>query len=91
MGTLPTGDFDWGGVRIATALRRSVPWLPWRYTAAHYRAAVARMGEAPELTGAPASTPWDAALAVALAEGGVRVEEEAVLDDLLSDLARRDL
>jgi tellurite resistance protein len=49
------------------------------------------MGEAPELTGAPASTPWDAALAVALAEGGVRVEEEAVLDDLLSDLARRDL
>jgi uncharacterized protein (TIGR02679 family) len=28
------GDFDWGGVRIATALGRSVTWQPWRYTAA---------------------------------------------------------
>jgi uncharacterized protein (TIGR02679 family) len=80
------GDFDWGGVRIAMALRRSVPWRPWRYTAAHYRAAAAKMAEAPELTGSPAATPWDPALAVALAERGVRVEEEAVLDDLLSDL-----
>jgi uncharacterized protein (TIGR02679 family) len=80
------GDFDWGGVRIATALLRSVPWRPWRYTAAHYRAAVAGVAEASELTGPPAATPWDAALAVALAEHGVRVEEEAVLDDLLLDL-----
>ncbi|MFF3333603.1 TIGR02679 family protein [Streptomyces sp. NPDC002888] len=83
------GDFDWGGVRIATALRRSVPWLPWRYTAADYRAAAARVAEAPVLTGSPAETPWDPALAVALAERGVRVEEEAVLDDLLADLEPR--
>ncbi|WP_405864099.1 TIGR02679 family protein [Streptomyces sp. NBC_01515] len=80
------GDFDWGGARIAVTLRRSVPWRPWRYTAAHYRAAAAEMAEAPELTGSPAATPWDPDLAVALAERGVRVEEEAVLDDLLSDL-----
>lgn len=89
-GLLYHGDFDWGGVRIATALRRSVPWLPWRYTAAHYRAAAARVGEAaPDLTGSPAATPWDPALAVALAERGVRVEEEAVLGELLSDLERQ--
>ncbi|MFJ2889155.1 DUF2399 domain-containing protein [Streptomyces sp. NPDC087305] len=69
-------------------LRRSVPWRPWRYTAAHYPAA-AKMAEAPELTGSPAATPWDPALAVALAERGVRVEEEVVLDDLLSDLETR--
>ncbi|MFI2351219.1 TIGR02679 family protein [Streptomyces sp. NPDC019443] len=88
-GLIYHGDFDWGGVRIATALRRSVPWRPWRYTAAHYRAAVARAAEAPDLTGAPAATPWDPALGVALAERGVRVEEEVVLDDLLSDLERQ--
>ncbi|MEV8315826.1 TIGR02679 family protein [Streptomyces sp. NPDC059900] len=88
-GFLYHGDFDWGGVRIATALGRCVPWQPWRFTAACYRAAVARMGESPKLTGRPAATAWDPALAVALAEGGVRVEEEAVLDDLLADLEPR--
>lgn len=84
------GDFDWGGVRIATTLRRDVPWLPWRYTAAHYRAAATGSGESAQaLTGPPAATPWDPALAVALAELGVRVEEEVVLDALLSDLERQ--
>ncbi|WP_306184383.1 MULTISPECIES: TIGR02679 family protein [unclassified Streptomyces] len=82
------GDFDWGGVRIAAALARSVPWQPWRYTAADYRAAVPAVAEALDLTGPPAATPWDPALAVALAECGVRVEEETVLDDLLTDLDR---
>ncbi|WP_345943377.1 TIGR02679 family protein [Streptomyces sp. SID8352] len=80
------GDFDWGGVRIATTLARSVPWRPWRYTAADYRAAVTAVAGAPALTGPPAATPWDPALAVALAECGVRVEEETVLNDLLTDL-----
>lgn len=80
------GDFDWGGVRIAGALARSVSWRPWRYTAADYRAAVTAVTEAPDLPGPSAATPWDPALAVALAERGVRVEEEAVLDDLLTDL-----
>ncbi|MFI1048905.1 TIGR02679 family protein [Streptomyces griseoruber] len=83
------GDFDWGGVRIATALRRSVPWRPWRYTAADYREAVGGTTAAPGLSGTAAETPWDPALAVALAEQGVRVEEEAVLDCLLSDLETR--
>nr|WP_241672280.1 DUF2399 domain-containing protein [Streptomyces sp. IB2014 016-6] len=73
-------------MRIATALRRSVPWRPWRYNAAHYRAAVVRVAGAPDLAGSPAETPWDPALAAALAEHGARVEEEAVLDDLLADL-----
>ncbi|EST37395.1 hypothetical protein N566_13260, partial [Streptomycetaceae bacterium MP113-05] len=81
------GDFDWGGVRIATALRRSVPWHPWRYTATHYRVAVAGVAEPRELSGTPTATPWDPALAEAFAEHRIRVEEEMVLDDLLSDLA----
>ncbi|MGV9943538.1 TIGR02679 family protein [Streptomyces sp. NPDC003401] len=80
------GDFDWGGVRIATALARNVPWLPWRYEAADYRAAVAAADRAPDLTGPSVATPWDPALATALVEHGVRIEEEAVMDDLLADL-----
>ncbi|MFE9661373.1 TIGR02679 family protein [Streptomyces sp. NPDC005955] len=80
------GDFDWGGLRIASVLRRRVPWRPWRYTAADYRAAVLARPERPGLTGTPADAPWDPELPLALAESGVRVEEETVLEDLLSDL-----
>ncbi|MFD7812968.1 TIGR02679 family protein [Streptomyces sp. NPDC059785] len=83
------GDFDWGGMRIATALGRGVAWRPWRYGAADYRAAVCKVAEPQELAGASAATPWDPALAVALTEHGVRVEEETVLDDLLADLEKR--
>lgn len=79
------GDFDWGGLRIAAALLTRVPWTPWRYTAADYCEAVTDRG-AP-LTGIPAASPWDPSLAEALAELGVRVEEEAVLDVLMDDLA----
>ncbi|WP_079170860.1 MULTISPECIES: TIGR02679 family protein [unclassified Streptomyces] len=86
------GDFDWGGLRIAGALLRRVPWSPWRYTASDYRKALA--GSDPQfpprpLTGAPARTPWDPDLAEALAEAGVRVEEERVLALLLADLKSR--
>ncbi|WP_223830434.1 TIGR02679 family protein [Nocardiopsis quinghaiensis] len=77
-------DFDWGGVRIANALTRQVPWEPWRLTAADYRSS---LGErARPLTGAAAPTDWDPSLAEAMAAHGVRVEEETVLDGLLADL-----
>ncbi|MEH6373324.1 TIGR02679 family protein [Streptomyces sp. KLMMK] len=81
------GDFDWGGLRIATVLLRSVPWRPWRYTATDYRAMVARTPSLPPLTGKPTEAPWDPALAPALNELGVRAEEETALDTLLADLA----
>ncbi|MES0836641.1 TIGR02679 family protein [Nocardiopsis tropica] len=80
------GDFDWGGVRIATGLARHVPWEPWRFGAADYRAAVSERGR--PLTGFPAPTAWDPGLAGAMEEHGRRVEEETVLGDLLADLAR---
>lgn len=82
------GDFDWGGLRIATALRRAVPWTPWRYGATDYRAAAAATPGPDRLSGPPAESAWDPALAAALTELGVRVEEESVLDDLLGDLGR---
>lgn len=80
------GDFDWGGLRIAAALLRRVPWSPWRYTADDYRAAVRTLPAGPALTGVRTEAPWDPGLPDALQEAGVRVEEEAVLDELLADL-----
>ncbi|MFJ5303889.1 TIGR02679 family protein [Streptomyces sp. NPDC088350] len=80
------GDFDWGGLRIASTLLRSIPWSPWRFTTAHYRAAVASGLSSLDLTGIPTDAPWDPPLAQSLAELGVRIEEETVLDDLLGDL-----
>ncbi|MFW6642367.1 TIGR02679 family protein [Nocardiopsis algeriensis] len=77
-------DFDWGGVRIANAVARQVPWEPWRLTAADYRSSLGARSR--PLSGAAAPTGWDPALAEAMAECGMRVEEETVLDDLLSDL-----
>ncbi|MFE2304831.1 TIGR02679 family protein [Streptomyces sp. NPDC059411] len=82
------GDFDWGGLRIASALLRRVPWLPWRYTTADYRAAALTHPGGPPLTGRRAEATWDPGLPDALDGLGVRIEEEAVLDVLLSDLAR---
>ncbi|MFD6229442.1 TIGR02679 family protein [Streptomyces sp. NPDC060232] len=83
------GDFDWGGLRIATTLSGHVPWRPWRYTADDYRAAVAGAGPGLRpLDGKPAPSPWDPDLALALGEHALRVEEEAVLDVLLTDLHR---
>jgi uncharacterized protein (TIGR02679 family) len=79
-------DFDWGGASIAAGVHRRFRGRPWRYDEAAYRAAaVHARGSA--LSGRPVATPWDPSLASTLAELGVRVEEEAVLDDLLADLS----
>lgn len=81
------GDFDWGGLRIAGALRRRVAWAPWRYTSADYVQAVqADASGARRLTGTPAASPWEPELAAVMAEHGLAVEEEAVADVLVADL-----
>jgi uncharacterized protein (TIGR02679 family) len=84
------GDFDWGGIRIACAVReRMERWQPWRYDRAAYEAAAAAVQAArlPRLAGEPVATPWDPGLAVAMARRDVRIEEELTLDSLLTDLA----
>jgi uncharacterized protein (TIGR02679 family) len=88
------GDFDWGGVRIAVAVRQRVGqgqarWRPWRYDAGAYEAAAAvhAAGRLPRLAGEPVATPWDPGLAAAMARHAVRVEEELSLDSMLADLA----
>lgn len=83
------GDFDWGGIRIANALGRTVPWAPWRFMAADYRAAVAATGSTLPLEGRPVDAEWDGDLRGALEELGVAVEEEAVVRPLVEDLRLR--
>ncbi len=84
------GDFDWGGLRIATALLQHVPWRPWRYTANYRQAAAATGTGSRPLSGRPDPSSWDPDLALALAEHEMCIEE-AVLDVLLADLAGGDV
>jgi uncharacterized protein (TIGR02679 family) len=91
------GDFDWGGIRIASAVRQRVGqgqsrWQPWRYdgdayeTAAKAVLAVHAVARLPGLAGEPVATPWDPGLAAAMARHAIRIEEELSLDTLLTDL-----
>lgn len=83
------GDFDWAGMRIAQTLLRRVPWQPWRYRAEDYRRAAELSDSTLALSGPPAGTPWDPALANAMTETGIAVEEEEVVDALMADLLAR--
>lgn len=80
------GDFDWAGLAIANGLVARFGVRPWRLDAAAYRSAVASGRGGAPLRGMAVAARWDPALTEAMAELGVRVEEEAILDDLLSDL-----
>jgi uncharacterized protein (TIGR02679 family) len=84
------GDFDWGGVRIASAVRHRVNWWPWRYDRGAYEAAVSAAQQLlplAGLVGESAETPWDPELAAAMRHHNRRVEEELTLDTLLQDLS----
>lgn len=80
------GDFDWGGVRIAADVLRLPGAVPWRYDTTAYLAAVERGLGSPLTTGAPSATPWDPPLREAIERHRTRVEEELLLDELLTDL-----
>ncbi|MDZ7592352.1 MAG: TIGR02679 family protein [Rubrivivax sp.] len=81
------GDFDWPGLRIAGQVLREHGAHPWRLGAVDYLAAVARAprpGRA--LDDAAVDTPWDAALAAAMRQERLAIDEEAVAETLLADL-----
>jgi uncharacterized protein (TIGR02679 family) len=82
------GDFDWGGIRIATSVLRLPGARPWRYDTRAYLAAVERGLGIPlaDVKTAVVHTPWDPDLGPALAHHGIRVEEEHLIDQLLADL-----
>jgi uncharacterized protein (TIGR02679 family) len=77
------GDFDWGGVAIATAVHDRYGFQPWLFDTAAYESAPAQA----VLTGRPGPTPWDPALAESMTRRALRVEEELVLPALLGDLS----
>jgi uncharacterized protein (TIGR02679 family) len=80
------GDFDWGGLRIASVLGDLVPWRPWRFEARDYEQALADREHDSPLAGTPADSPWDPDLARRMAHHGIAIEEEEVLEELLGDL-----
>ncbi|SNQ50848.1 conserved hypothetical protein [Frankia canadensis] len=78
------GDFDWGGLAIANTITTRFDAVPWCFDRTYYERAL-RPGLA-ELTGRPVHARFDPDLSDALGQHRRRVEEEAVLDDLLADL-----
>lgn len=80
------GDFDWAGLRIARSLSAHVKWMPWRYTATDYSAALRDGKPSLRLAGSPAGSLWDPKRAVAMAECGLALEEEAVANLLSGDV-----
>jgi uncharacterized protein (TIGR02679 family) len=81
------GDFDWPGVAIAGRVIQRFSASPWCFSAADYQRAVSRGHPLQQLTGRAEATPWDPALAAAMTSAGLAVHEEAVVDDLLTDLS----
>jgi uncharacterized protein (TIGR02679 family) len=81
------GDFDWPGVAIAASVMSRHGARPWRMGAADYALAALTDTDYVALSGAPQPTPWDPALAEAMAAAGRAVYEEAVADTLIADLA----
>lgn len=77
------GDFDWPGLTIARGLIGRGDAEPWRLSATDY----ARGAAGPTLKGQSVETPWDPSLTPAMIARGVAVHEEAVLSELLADLA----
>lgn len=80
-------DFDWAGLRITAAAVHRLAAAPWRMTEADYATALA-LGDTEPLRGVPCASPWDPALAAALAGSGRSVMEERLVPMLLEDLRR---
>jgi uncharacterized protein (TIGR02679 family) len=75
------GDLDWRGVEICSWLIERQGVSPWQMTVEAYLQAPG--GE--PLTGRPAVTPWEPRLAQVMAERGVAVHEEQIVESLLAD------
>ncbi len=82
------GDFDWAGLRIGNWVMRRFGAQPWRFSSQDYLAAAADAEDRSRTLGADRfDADWDAALAAAMHLRGKAIDEEAVADSLLADLA----
>lgn len=80
------GDFDWGGIRIANRIHREFGFEPWRFDAANYNDSPEKQRKLREAT---AEAVWDRDLSDAMLADGHALEEEQVLEELLTDLDER--
>ncbi|MFZ3492036.1 TIGR02679 family protein [Streptomyces sp. 5.8] len=80
-------DFDWTGLRITAKAIAAHRATPWRMSATDYRRSLDE-GETTRLTGSPAPSPWDPALAALMTAQDRTVMEERLLPALLDDLQR---
>lgn len=80
------GDFDYAGIAIANEVIARFGAKPWNYdTNAYLRALEFNPGHAPE--GRTVEASWDPALATTIAQHNRAIHEEALIQDLLSDLS----
>jgi uncharacterized protein (TIGR02679 family) len=81
------GDFDWPGIAIARRIL-ATGGLPWLFRQADYLRALDHIPADARLplTDKPEDTPWDNKLRTVMERAGSAVHEEAVIDQLLSDL-----
>lgn len=77
------GDFDCGGLRMARYVIERFGARPWRMNVSDYLEA-AHLGR--PMQRKPGASPWDVALAAAMAREGRALHEELVADSLLADL-----
>jgi uncharacterized protein (TIGR02679 family) len=81
------GDFDWPGLAIGNHVLRRYGAAPWRFSAGDYLAAIPAIPKpGRKLEGTPVAALWDAALAPAMEQHRLAVDEEAVAQGLLMDL-----
>lgn len=83
------GDFDWEGLAIHRWLRERYGVQSWRFEESDYRAAIElKSATSARLRSSRHSLPDDDSVAAVLRVAGIAVSEEALLDDLVSDLVR---
>jgi uncharacterized protein (TIGR02679 family) len=78
------GDFDWGGIAIASRVLGETGALPWRFDGTAYQAATRYAGR--PLSGAPLETPWSPSLGAQMKTRQLAYDEETLVDELLPDL-----
>ena len=76
------GDFDWPGITIGNHVMRSFGAHPWRFRSEDYRPEIGF-----PLSGPQVAAEWDPSLAPKMSQAGLGLHEEAVIEDLLTDLS----
>lgn len=86
------GDYDWPGISIANYVIEKYGAMPWHFSAANY---VAVAKGAPQLTiplsGRPVAASWDADLTAAMMKTGIKIEEEAIAEQIIELLGKEPL